>query len=86
MKKQRTQPLSASQASSQPPTPATPPEPPKLPEWLRETPVYRYTLYAYPHAAANDDQDIDVTLEEYEFLKRTLAQHRGIIDADGVLI
>jgi hypothetical protein len=52
--------------------------PSTTPEWLSETPTTEYCLTAQSCDNAEAAQDINLTLAEYEALKRHLAQLRGV--------
>ncbi len=49
----------------------------KPPEWLLETPATSYTLEAYSGGTTQPEQQIDLTLTEYEALEKHLARMRG---------
>ena len=48
------------------------------PEWLGETPATTYTLEAGSDQIMEPLQTIELSLDEYETLKRHLARMRGI--------
>ncbi len=52
----------------------------KLPEWVKDTPVMEYTLEASP-SDGGIEQRIEMSLSEYDALKRHLARLRGIAPA-----
>ena len=60
--------------------PATKPETKAAvaPEWLSETPTTTYVLEAGSDQIIEPLQTIDLSLHEYEILKRHLAKMRGI--------
>ncbi len=47
-----------------------------LPEWIKQTPYILYTLEACP-STGGDQQEIEMSLEHYEILKRELARLQG---------
>jgi len=47
-----------------------------LPDWITETPVFQYTLEAF---FDQDIEQVELSLEEYEQLKRTVAKMRGYL-------
>ncbi len=49
---------------------------PELPEWLNETPSMKYTLEACP-SNGGIEQSIEMTMEQYEYLKKKLAGMQG---------
>lgn len=53
--------------------------PEERPEWVLDTPMYNYLLYAESNVSDDGagEQKIDVTLEEFESLKKHLAKMRG---------
>lgn len=57
-------------------------KPVEIPEWVTETPEYRYELTMWDQdSAAIQEQDIDLTREEFDYLKQCLAIKRGYIAA-----
>lgn len=47
---------------------------PEIPAWACETPAIQYTLEAF---FDEDRERVELTLDEYETLKRTIAKMRG---------
>lgn len=60
------------------------PEPEELPDWLNTTPEHEETGYCLQIDGPNDGsvlQEVKVTRDEYEYLKRCLAVRRDLIDS-----
>ena len=52
------------------------------PKWLEESPACKYLLSAFDPGGSSI-QEADLTLEEYEALKRHLAERRGVVPEGG---
>src|SRR5687767_5434218 len=64
-----------------------PDAPEQQPEWLSHTPEHEQTNHCLHVDSAGGDvpQEVKFTRVEYEFLKRSLAVHRGLLESSGPL-